>query len=312
MARETHDSHGKVDPPSLDAVIAEVAARQWGVVTLGQLERCGLEKGAIQHRLATRRLQRLWRGVYAFGHQELTRQGHLIAAVFACGPGAALSHLTAAVEWEMLMREDGELDVIVPSRGGRIQRPGIRLHCVRHLHPDDVTLRNGIPVTSPAKTLVDLNAVVSDRLVERAFEQAQIRNLLPSGAIETAIERSRGRKTRMLRSLVAHERRLSTITRSELEELFLALARRGGLDEPEVNARIAGYEVDFLWRRQRRVIEVDGYAFHRTRRAMTRDRRKDDDLETAGFGVTRFTADQVLHDPDDTLARARRAVLGGQ
>jgi very-short-patch-repair endonuclease len=116
----------------------------------------------------------------------------------------------------------------------------------------------------------------------------------------------------VLRSLIARERRASTITRSELEERFLALVRQAELPEPELNQRLAGYEVDFLWRSQRRVIEVDGYAFHHTRQAMTRDRRKDDDLEAAGYGVTRFTADQVLHDPGDTLERARRAVLNAQ
>ena len=135
--------------------------------------------------------------------------------------------------------------------------------------------------------------------------------MLPPGALEHAIERSNGRKTRTLRSLIARERRLSTITHSELEERYLALVRCGGLEEPEVNGRVAGYEVDFLWRRERRVIEVDGYAFHRTRQAATRDRRKDDDLEAAGYRVTRFTADQVLHTPSDTLERTRRA-LGRQ
>jgi very-short-patch-repair endonuclease len=308
VARETHDSPGKVEPPGLDAIVADLAARQWGVVTLRQLEACGLGRGAIEHRLATRRLQRLWRGVYAFGHQELTRQGRLIAAVFACGPVARLSHLTAAVEWEMVMREGDALDITVPARSGRSRQPGIRLHCARRLHRDDLMLKNGIPITPPAKTLIDLNAVVSDRLVERAFEQAQIRRLLPAGALEAALERSNGRKTRVLRALVARERRLSTVTRSELEERFLAVVRRAGLPEPEMNTRLAGYEVDFLWRTQRRVIEVDGHAYHSTRQATTRDRRKDDDLEAAGYRVTRFTADQILHDPDDTLARATRAV----
>jgi very-short-patch-repair endonuclease len=312
VARETHDSPGKVEPPGLDAVVADLAARQWGVVTLRQLEACGLTRGAIEHRLATRRLQRLWRGVYAFGHQELTRQGQLIAAVFACGRGAGLSHLTAAVEWEMLMREADALDITVPARSGRRRQPGIRLHCVRRLDPDDVTLNNGIPITTPARTLIDLSAVVSDRLVERALEQAQIRRLLPPGALEAALERSHGRKTRVLRALVATERRVSTVTRSELEERFLALVRHAGLPDPEVNVRIGGYEVDFLWRVERRVIEVDGHAYHSTRQATTRDRRKDDDLEAAGFRVTRFTADQILHNPGDTLARTARALAMGQ
>ena len=184
--------------------------------------------------------------------------------------------------------------------------------CVRSLDPQDVTVRNGIPITTPTKTLVDLNAVVPDRLVERAYEQALIRRLVTFDAVVDALERAPGRKTKALRRLVAIERRTTTITRSELEERFLALVRRGGLPEPEVNARLAGYEVDFLWREQRRVIEVDGHAYHSTRKATTRDRRKDDDLETAGFRVTRFTADQILNDPQDTLERATRAIAGDQ
>jgi very-short-patch-repair endonuclease len=291
--------------------VATIASRQCGVVTLAQLRACGLDLGAIKYRGRLGRLQRLWRGVYAFGHRELTHRGHLIAAVFACGPHAVVSHLTAAVEWELLAFGGSAIDVTVPSRGTRTKRPGIRLHCVRRLAPEDVTLKDGIPVTTPGRTLVDLNGVVSARLTERALEQAQIRRLLPPGALEGAVERANGRKTRVLRSLVARERRASTVTRSELEERFLALVRRGGLPGPAVNTQLHGYEVDFLWREQRRVIEVDGYAFHSTRQATTRDRRKDDDLEAAGYRVTRFTTDQILHDPSDTLERTRRA-LGRQ
>ncbi len=294
--------------PPVDAAIGRVAARQFGVVTLRQVEACGLDRGGIEHRLATGRLQRLWRGVYAFGHQELKREGRLIAAVFACGQGAVLSNQAAAVHWELLAYAPGAIDVTVVARGTRAKRPGIRLHCVRSLDPADVTSRDGIPITTPARTLVDLNAVVPDRLVEKALEQAQIRRLIAPGELEDALERSNGRKTRALRRLIAIERRTSTVTRSELEERFLALVRRGGLPQPEVNARLHGYEVDFLWREQRRVVEVDGYAFHSTRRAVTRDRRKDDDLEAHGYRVTRFSADQILYGPDDTVERTRRAL----
>ena len=175
--------------------------------------------------------------------------------------------------------------------------------------PADLTTEGGIPVTTVARTLVDLNAVVPDRLLERALEQAYIRRLLPVGAVEDALERANGRKTRALRRLIAAENRTATVTRSELEERFLTLLRSVELPDPEVNAWLCGYEVDFLWRARRRVIEVDGHAYHSTRRATTRDRRKDDELETAGYRVTRFTADQILHDSEDTLARTRR-VLG--
>jgi very-short-patch-repair endonuclease len=296
--------------PSADELIGRVAAGQFGVVTKSQVEACGLDRGGIEHRLATGRLQRLWRGVYAFGHRELTREGHLIAAVLACGSGAVLSHTSAAVHWELLAYSRAAIDVTVPARGTRGKRPGITLHCSRRLDPEDVTERNKIPITTPARTLVDLCAVVPPRLVERAYEQAEIQRLTTFNAVVDAVERSKGRTTRPLRRLISVERKTSTITRSVLEERFLALVRRGGLPEPEVNARLHGYEVDFLWRAQRRVIEVDGYAFHSTRQAATRDRRKDNDLELAGFPVTRFTSDQVLHEPQDTLARTRRVVLG--
>ena len=295
----------------LDRAAARIAAQQFGVITHAQLAACGLSHNRIGQRVKAGQLQRLWRGVYAFGHRKLTRQGRLIAAVLACGPNAGVSHLAAAVEWELLAFGGSVIDITVPGRGTRAKRPGIRLHCVRSLHPDDLTLKDGIPITTPAKTLVDLNAVVSARLLERAFEQAQIRRLLPAGALEAALERANGRRTRTLRALIARERRARTVTRSELEERFLTLVRRAGLPEPEMNTRLAGYEVDFLWRAQRRVIEVDGHAYHSTRQATTRDRRKDDDLEVAGYRVTRFTADQILHDPSDTLERTRRA-LGRQ
>ena len=312
MAQETPDSCGKAAPPTPEVRIARVAAKQFGVVTIAQLRRCGLTDRGIEHRLATRRLERLWRGVYAFGHQELLPQGRLLAAVLACGPGAVLSHRSAAAQWELIEALPGPIHVTVPGHTGRPGRPGIRIHCVRRLDPRDVTTKDGIPITTPAKTLVDLNALVPDRLLERAYEQAVIRNLVTLDAVADALERARGRRTKALRRLIATERRTRTITRSELEERFLALVRRGDLPEPEVNARLAGYEVDFLWREQRRIIEVDGYAYHSTRQATTRDRRKDDDLEAAGYRVTRFTADQVLRDPDDTLARATRAVQRAQ
>jgi very-short-patch-repair endonuclease len=281
-------------------------------VTIAQLRRCGLTDRGIDHRLATHRLQRLWRGVYAFGHQELRPEGRLIAAVFACGTGAVLSHRSAAAHWELIQAVPGPIDVTVPAHSGRPRRPGVRIHCVRGLDAQDVTTKDGIPITTPAKTLVDLNAAAPDRLVERAYEQAQIRRLVTFDAVVDALERAVGRKTKALSRLVAAEHRITTITRSELEERFLGLVRRGGLPEPQVNARLAGYEIDFLWREQRRVVEVDGHAYHATREATTRDRRKDDDLEAAGYRVTRFTADQILHDPEDTLARARRAVGGPQ
>jgi very-short-patch-repair endonuclease len=313
VPRDLHDIDEENVAPlgaEADRAAAAVAARQFGVLTYVQLVACGLGRGAIHARVGAGRLQRLWRGVYSFGHCELRPEGHLLGAVFACGEGAVLSHRSAAEQWGMLRSNQVPVDVTVGVRGTRSKRRGIHLHCVRRLYPEDTTVIHGIPITTPARTLVDLCAVVPPRMIERALEQSYVLQLIAPQAIEEALRRAPGRKTAALRRLLAKESRTPTLTRSELEEAFLALCRRGGLPDPEVNVRLHGYEVDFLWREQRRVIEVDGYAFHSVRGAFERDRRKDVDLELAGFPVTRFTHDQVIHQPEDTLRRARQLVLG--
>ena len=293
-----------------DRAIAAVAAGQFGVVTYRQLEACGLRRGAIQGRVEAERLQRLWRGVYAFGHSELRLEGRLLGAVLACGPGAVLSHRSAAVRWGILRTNRASIDVTVGTRSGRRRQPGIDLHCVRRLDQTDVTTLSGMPITTVARTLVDLCAVLPDRMVERALEQSYVLQLVEPRTIENALTRVPGRKTAALRRLLARETATPTLTRSELEEAFLALCRRGGLPDPEVNVQLHGYEVDFLWRKQRRVVEVDGYAFHSMRGAFERDRRKDVDLELAGFPVTRFTHHQVMREPDATLRRTALLLAG--
>ena len=292
MPRVSSHSETKIAAAPADLAVAAVAARQHGVVTLEQLEASGLGVGAIKRRVAAGRLQRLWRGVYTFGHSELRPEGRLLGAVLACGQGAVLSQRSAADHWGVLRTSRTAIDVTVATLNGRAKRRGIHLHCVRRLDPRDVTALHGIPITTPARTLVDLCATVPPRMIERALEQSYVLQLIAPGAIEDALQRAAGRKTGSLRRLIARETRTPTLTRSELEEAFLALCRRGGLPDPEVNVQLHGYEVDFLWR------------------AFERDRRKDVDLELAGFPVTRFTHDQVIHQPEDTLRRARQLVLG--
>jgi predicted transcriptional regulator of viral defense system len=230
-----------------DKAIAAVAARQHGVVTLRQLEACGLGPGAIKHRVGAGRLQRLWRGVYAFGHSELRLEGRLLGAVLACGPRAVLSHRSAADRWGILASARWSIDVTVGTRSGRRRQCGIDLHCVRRLDQSDVTTLDGIPITTVARTLVDLCAIVPPRMVEKALEQSYVLQLVAPRTIEDALARAPGRKTAALRRLLARETATPTLTRSELEEAFLALCRRGGLPDPEVNVQLHGYEVDFLW-----------------------------------------------------------------
>lgn len=282
-----------------DRLAAAVAARQWGVITARQLLDCGMTRNMISRRVAAGRLRLLHRGVYAWGHDRLRPEGILIAAVLASGSGAVLSHRSAAAHWALLETARAVVAVTVEAKGGRARRRGIDLHVVRRLDHRDTTIRDGIPITTPARTLVDLAASGPARQAERALEQAYIQRLLAPGALEDALSRANGRPTGVLRGLIAAQRP-STITRSELEEAFLAIVRGIGLPDPEVNEPLHGYEPDFLWREKRLVIETDGYGSHGTRRAFEHDRRRDIELALHGYSVHRFSHDQVVHDPQQT------------
>jgi very-short-patch-repair endonuclease len=153
-----------------------------------------------------------------------------------------------------------------------------------------------------ARTVVDLAATGPARQAERALEQAYFQRLLAPGALEDALGRANGRPTALLHGLM-EARRPATITRNDLEEAFLAIARAAGLPDPEVNAPLHGYEADFLWRDKRLVIEADGYGAHHTKRAFEHDRQRDIDLRLHGYNVRRFTHDR--HTPEDTGRRLR-------
>jgi very-short-patch-repair endonuclease len=258
-----------------------------------------MNRTMVSRRLAARRLRRLHRGVYAWGHDRLRLEGTLLAAAFACGPGAVLSHRTAADRWGMLPTARADVDVTVEGKGGRARRRRIYLYVVRRLDPRDITEHEGLPITTPARTIVDLAATRPPRQAERALEQAYVKRLLAPGALEDALGRANGRPTGVLRGLIADERP-PTLTRSQLEEAFLAIVRSIGLPDPEVNEPLHGYEPDFLWREQRLVIETDGYGTHSTRRAFEHDRRRDIELALHGYSVHRFSHDQVVHDPEQT------------
>jgi very-short-patch-repair endonuclease len=267
----------------LDLAIARLAANQHGVVSLEQLLAIGLDLDAISYRVRVGRLHRIHRGVYAVGHRRLTFEGRCKAAVFACGPEAALSHRSAAALWGMLAPSSGVLDVTVPRRGGRRQRRGIRLHRSTTLHPAQTTLRAGIPVTTPARTLADLHRCATPDDLAKARRQAELRGYRLGE--EAAAEPDR--------------------TRTELERRFLALCRRHGLPRPEVNAPIGEYVVDFLWRDTGLIVETDSYRFHGGRAAFEYDYRRQARLIAAGFEVLRFTWRQVVDEPDQVLAAVR-------
>jgi putative AbiEi antitoxin of type IV toxin-antitoxin system/uncharacterized protein DUF559 len=286
-------------PPTL----GEVARRQWGVVTLAQLAGFGLRDRGIRDWVRDGRLHRLHRGIYAYGHDRLRVEGRWLAAVLACGPGAALSHRSAGSLWEVRQSSAGLTDVTVPSRNGRIRRAGIRIHRSGRLSPDEVTERRGIPVTTLARTLLDLADVVQPQALKRAITEAEYRNVFDLTCLIAVVQDNPGRRgAKLMRAAEQAGHR----TRSPLEERFLAFVERRGVEEPESNVWLEGYEVDFLWRRVGLVVELDGGAEHGTRHAVSADRLRDRVLWRRGFRTMRLTSD-ALADVDAVLGDLAQA-----
>jgi very-short-patch-repair endonuclease len=285
-------------PP--DGAVSELARRQHGVVGRAQLIALGLGEDAIDRRVRRRWLHRLHRGVYAVGHPNLTRNGRFMAAVLACGERAALSHFSAAVLWGML--NDGGGAIHVTSEARR-RRPGLVLHEAA-LGGEEVRKRAGIPVTAPARTLIDLADVAPRRTLERAIDEAEYLRLDCTGLAPKHGRRGSG----TLCSVLAVHRPGSTRTRSELEEMFISLCHNHGLTHPEVNVQIEVYECDFVWREQRLIVETDGAAAHSGERRRVRDLERDAELAAAGWRVIRITYERLLREPERVADQVGRAL----
>jgi very-short-patch-repair endonuclease len=299
-----------VRPPraGTDWILAELATRQYGVVSRAQLLAAGIGAGAIQTRLTGHYLHRLHRGVYAVGHTALDPLAWEMAAVLACGPDAAISHRTAAVRFSLLECRGPLIDVTV-GRSNR-KRPGLAIHRSRTFEPRDVHMHRGIPTTTPTRTLLDLAEIAPPRDLERAFDEAITRRLTTHASLSAVVERSKGRRGMgKLQDVLARSTE-PTLTRSEAEERYLALVREAGLPAPAVNPVIEGHRVDFLWRGDRLVVEVDGFRFHSSRSAFERDRRRDAELQAAGYRVVRVTWRQLVEEPVAVVARLARALAG--
>ncbi len=177
--------------PPLDGGVAEVAARQHGLVTRPQLARVGIDDEGIARRARKGTLHRVHQGVYAVGHPNLTTHGRWAAAVLACGPGCALSHLDAAALWGFYDASGPRVHVLTASYR---KASGICIHRARRLHPDDITEHDGIPVTSVARTLVDLTDLLASDRILRAIREAEFLKLLDHDALNAAVQRARGRR----------------------------------------------------------------------------------------------------------------------
>jgi very-short-patch-repair endonuclease len=292
------------DQPPVDAAVAAVAKRQYGIVTRAQLRRVGVGETGIRRRIRTGRLHRIHRGVYAVGHSVLPPRAHYMAAVLACGQGAALSHVAAAAHLGIRASAAAVVDVIVPTRSGRRGQRGIRLHRSGRLTPADVTVHERVPTTTLARTLLDLADVLSDQALRRAINEAEYLRLLDTTALIAAVERNPGRRgARVVRGMIGP----LELTESALEDRFLALVERHGLPRPRVGEWVAGYRADFYWPEAGLVVELDGFAAHGTRARFESDRRRDRVLARAGKRTIRLTANALAYDEDaiaDDLADA--------
>ena len=235
-----------------------------------------------------------------------------MAAVLACGSGTLLSHISATALHRLLSSAQATIDVAIPRRAG-LSRPGIRVHRSTCLTPADRTSVDGIPCTSVARTLLDLAEVTHRRVLERACDQAEVLRVLDMNAVRELLARREGQPgVRRLRAVLETGQVGVGILRSELEGRFVRLCRRHHLPPPEANVwmTVAGEEmqVDFLWRNNRVIVEVDGFATHRTRQAFQRDRRRDQLLTSVGWRVIRFTWDDVTEDAEH-VAEVTRGLL---
>jgi very-short-patch-repair endonuclease len=290
--------------PGIGRKVAELAARQHGVVARAQLAALGVDRFAIRRRVAAGYLHELHPSVYAVGHPVLSWRGSQLAVVLACGPDAALSH-RAAGDLQGL-RRSSRIEVTLPM--GRFAPPDLMVHRSRMMDRVDFTEIDGIPVTSVARTLLDLAAVLSVRDLGYALERAERLQVFDLQAAEDVLSRARGRRgAKALRNAIAGWRPADV--RSELEALFQDLVRDGRLTTPDFNVLVDGerytHEVDAFWPSHQLIVQLDGFSYHRTRRDRERDATKDADLELAGYRVLRLTWDDVTVHRDRTLRRLR-------
>lgn len=295
---------------AIDVVVGQLADRQYGVVARRQLIAAGVGAKAIEHRLRTGRLRRLHRGVWAVGHRRLTQDGFWLAAVLAAGDSAVLSHRDAAILHGLGRWSAGPIEVTTPDDVR--STAALKIYGRRRLDPVDLSTVAAIPVTTVARTLVDLAAVVTRERLASALTAAEQGNVLDMVALVAARDRVHGRHgvgDANLRAVIdEHEARGAQLTREELERRLRRLVRVHRLGRPQLNAWVDGDEVDALWPSSRVIVETDGWRWHRDRAAFARDREKTNRLQLAGYVVLRFTHDAVVQRPGRVAAEIRAAL----
>ncbi len=280
--------------------LAEIAERQWGVITRAQLEAEGVTKGEVCRWVGEQRLHRLHPGVYAVGHPALALEGRLAGALLYAGPGAALWGLTAGSWLGLIKARPRTVHVCTPRR--RRSPQGVRVHARRRF---ERTWHNRFPVMPPAETLLDIAGVVRFTQLRRALAEAEYLRLVTLDDVAAVLGRGRRGSAALRAALDCHRPQLAR-TRSLLEERFVLLCECRALDPPVMNAWVAGWLVDAVWFDEKVVVELDGQAAHGTPMRLERDRRRDLALRAAGYVVARYTWQQVTATPEPVVADLRR------
>lgn len=282
-----------------------MAKRQHGVVSIRQLlGPLGYSRSAITRAAAAGRLHRLYRGVYAVGHTRISTHGECLAAVLACGPGALLSHASAAWLWGISPQSPKPFEVTVST--ARSPKPSIVPRYSRALTSDDRALVEGIPVTSLPRTLLDVAATFRFHRLQRLLERAEELGLFDLGAAEALLARSTGHPGagRLRRAIALYGP--PAFTRSGLERRFLDLVKGAGLPRPTTGFNEAGHELDVYWPQERFAVELDTFETHGSREAFERDRRRQEDLKLAGVEMVRITGRRLEREPRQVIDRVAR------
>lgn len=288
-------------------VSSQLATGFQGAVRHDQLRAHGLTAGQIKQLIRTGALHRRHLGVYIVGHLALAPMANEAAALLACGESSVISHRSAAYLWGLIDHRPVIVEVTVVGRRCR-RRDGLRVRKVAMLASSDIRGKEGLRLTSPARTIVDLAADTGEIELEALIAEGRSNRILRDGELESALRRAGKQKgTARLKRILRSEAGRA-MTRSETERICRRLLQVAGLPQPKTNQRLGRYEVDFLWPDRRVVLEVDTYGFHGNRRAFERDRRKTMMLEDAGYHVIRVTRRQLLEEPYWVVAHIARAL----
>jgi very-short-patch-repair endonuclease len=292
----------------LHHVAAELADRQEGMVAVWQLLAAGYSRSAVSRRVRWQEFVRIHTGVFFVGHGPIRFEGRCMAAALACGPDAVISHHAAAALYDLRPAPQAAIDVTAPKNHCREH---IRCH-VSKLAQHERTRIGSIPVTTVERAYLDYAEQATPRQLIAALEAGERRNILDFRRLQFVIDSAVGRRgLKPLRAAIADMSDDLQWTQSDLEDRFLELVIAAGLPRPQANRLEDGRTVDFIWRAQRLIVEVDSFGFHKSRWRFEDDRIRDTKLQKLGWRVIRVTDRRLANEPDAVIADIRE-LLGNQ